>query len=214
MTFAPLVILPGAPVRAIWQGLSRPLVRTIARLSWLRPLVRRGGTALESPVFCWMAATLTLVGWHVPDALALGMQSGTWHAIEQGSFLVAGLLFWWPLIQPWPSPQSGPQWWMVLYLFLATLPCDILSGFLVFSERVAYPAYLSASHHGLTSVVGDQQCAGALMWSVITIVYFVAGMILSTRLLSPGSAPHEAWVGREALGRAAARRDSQRGEVV
>jgi protoheme IX farnesyltransferase len=34
-----------------------------------------------------------------------------------------------------------------VYLFLATLPCDILSGFLVFSDRVAYPVYLSAPRH-------------------------------------------------------------------
>ena len=76
---------------------------------------------------------------------------------------------------------------MILYLFLATLPCDILSGFLVFSERVAYPVYLSTSRQSGLSVLADQQCAGALMWTCVTIVYLVAGAILSTHLLSPQS---------------------------
>jgi cytochrome c oxidase assembly factor CtaG len=74
---------------------------------------------------------------------------------------------------------------MILYLFFATLPCDILSGFLVFSDRVVYPIYFSSSHLLGFSPLVDQQCAAALMWTCVTIVYFVAGAILTMRLLSP-----------------------------
>ena len=73
----------------------------------------------------------------------------------------------------------------MLYLFLATLPCDVLSGFLVFSDRLAYPVYLSAPSRSTLSVFQDQQAAGALMWTVVTIVYLVAGTVVATRLLSP-----------------------------
>jgi hypothetical protein len=45
--------------------------------------------------------------------------------------------------------------------------------------------YLSASRQSDLSVLTDQQCAGALMWSCITIVYLVPAAILSTRLLAP-----------------------------
>jgi cytochrome c oxidase assembly factor CtaG len=118
------------------------------------------------------------------DAFTLALASPFWHAVEQASFLVTGLLFWWPVLQPWPSrPARG--WSTVLYLFLATLPCDILSGFLVFSDRIAYPAYLSTQ--SAAAVLDDQQCAGALMWTVVTIVYLVAGTILSTKLLASPS---------------------------
>jgi hypothetical protein len=74
-----------------------------------------------------------------------------------------------------------------LYLFLATLPCDILSGFLVFSDRVAYPAYLAMPRHFTFSVLEDQQFAAALMWTAVTLIYLVPAAILSTRLLSPRS---------------------------
>jgi len=74
---------------------------------------------------------------------ALGMRSEIWHTVEQAMFFGTGLLFWWPIIQPWPGASTGPRWSLLLYLFLATLPCDILSGFLVFSDRVAYPVYVS-----------------------------------------------------------------------
>ena len=73
---------------------------------------------------------------------------------------------------------------MVVYLFLATLPCDILSAFLAFCDRVVYTVYLSTPNRFGISALKDQQCAGALMWSCVTIVYLVAAAILATRLLS------------------------------
>src|SRR5262249_11513947 len=76
----------------------------------------------------------------------------------------------------------------ILYLFFATLPCDVLSGFLVFCERVIYPHYLSSSHMFGFSALGDQQCAAALMWTSVTLVYLVAGAILTMRLLAPNGA--------------------------
>jgi hypothetical protein len=74
-----------------------------------------------------------------------------------------------------------------LYLFLATLPCDILSGFLVFSERVVYPVYLSGRHPFGISAFDDQELAGALMWTCITIGYLVPAAILTLRLLGVGN---------------------------
>jgi hypothetical protein len=72
---------------------------------------------------------------------------------------------------------------MLLYLFLATLPCDILSGFLVFSERVVYPVYFSSAHRFGMSVLEDQQCAGALMWTCVTIIYLAPAASLTTGML-------------------------------
>ena len=134
------------------------------------------------PVLCWTVATLTLVGWHVPVMLTMAMQSDVLHAVQLSSFLVAGLLFWWPLV------FTEPQWSTVLYLFLATLPCDALAGFLMFSDRVAYPVYFSMPRHFGLTVLEDQQCAAALMWTCVTLIYLVPAAIVSTRMLSPRSA--------------------------
>ena len=155
MTVAPPLILLGEPVSTLWRHPTRATV---------------------SLAVCWIPATATLIGWHIPAAFAFALRSPAWHAVEQASFLVAGLLFWWPVVQPWP-----PRWSTVLYLFLATLPCDILSAFLVFSDRVAYSVYLSTG--SALAALEDQQCAGAVMWTCVTVVYLVAGMIVSMQLL-------------------------------
>jgi cytochrome c oxidase assembly factor CtaG len=183
MTFgAPLIVL-AAPVRPFLLGLPRSFKYAFVH-PILRRIVQRIRRTLERPAGCWCAATATLVGWHIPAAFTLAMQSPVWHAVELASFFVTGLLFWWPVVRSGRRASKPEGWSMVVYLFLATLPCDILSAFLVFSERVAYPVYLSMPRHSSLSVLEDQQLAGALMWTVVTIVYLVAGAILSTRLLS------------------------------
>jgi cytochrome c oxidase assembly factor CtaG len=88
-------------------------------------------------------------------------------------------------VQPWPTVSKWPESSMLLYLFLATLPCDILSGFLVFCDRVVYPVFLSSPQSFGLSALEDQQCAGALMWTCVTIVFLIAGTIFTARLLSP-----------------------------
>jgi putative membrane protein len=140
------------------------------------------------PNIAWLAACTALVGWHIPTFFALGMHSAPWHLFEHLSFLAAGLLFWWPVFQVFARPTAGASRQdlsMILYLFFATLPCDILSGFLAFSDRVVYPMYFSSSHLLGFSPLVDQQCAAALMWACVTVVYLVAGAILTMRLLSP-----------------------------
>ena len=189
MTFAAPLILLGLPVTPFLQGLPHRFAQAVVGPLFRWPPVQRLGRMLVRPTFSWLAATATLVGWHVQAIFTLALRSGGWHLFEQATFLVAGLLFWWPVVQPWPNAPAKPRWSILLYLFLATLPCDILSAFLVFSDRVAYPVYLSASRQSDLSVLADQQCAGALMWTCITIVYLVPAAILSTRLLAPRNSP-------------------------
>jgi putative membrane protein len=207
MTFAPALILLGEPLLAFRHGLPRSGQVVLSPLLQ-RPLVQRFRRALSRPALCWIVSALTLMGWHVPGLFALAMRSELWHSVEQTSFLGAGFLFWWPVIQPWPAVSTGPQWSTLLYLFLATLPCDILSGFLVFSDRVAYPAYFSMPQHFGFSVLEDQQCAAALMWTCITLVYLVPAAILSTRLLSPRSFSRSDFVQSELSGRTPSQNDS------
>jgi putative membrane protein len=200
MTLAPPLIWLGAPLIALRYGLSQQLVYAMGPLFRWRP-VQQLGSALAQPVFCWLAATATLVGWHIPAAFTLGMNSSAWHIAEHASFLVTGLLFWWPVVQPWPSVSKWPEMSVILYLFLATLPCDIMAGLLVFGDRVVYTQYFSASQPFGLSALADQQCAGALMWTCVTVVYLVAGAILTTQLLSPQRSREDElmkpeWVGR------------------
>lgn len=184
MTLAPPLIWLGAPGRPLLHGLPRRFVETVLVPLRQSKAAKRFGKVLGRPKVAWLAACATLVGWHIPTLFALGMQSVAWHLFEHLSFLATGLVFWWPVVQL-SAAESRQDLSMILYLFFATLPCDILSGFLVFSDRVVYPMYFSSSHLLGFSPLVDQECAAALMWTCVTVVYLVAGAILTMRLLSP-----------------------------
>jgi putative membrane protein len=182
MTLAPPLILLGAPLKLLPQRPVQKLVKRIARpLRWT-PMRQLG--RMLNPAVGWFAAAGALVVWHIPAMFMLGLRSQTWHGIEQASFLLTGLLFWWPVVEPSRNNVKWPESSILLYLFLATLPCDILSGFLVFCDRVVYPVFLSSPHSFGLSALEDQQCAGALMWTCVTVVYLIAGGVFTARLLS------------------------------
>ena len=183
MTFAPPLIWLGEPLRAVSEGLPQR-VRPLVVKAFKRTSVRQLWITITRPKFSLLAASMALIGWHIPALFMLGMHSNTWHALEQVSFLATGLLFWWPVVHPWPS-VGKQDFSIIVYLFLATLPCDILSAFLVFCDRVVYPVYASVPNPlGLTALQ-NQQCAGALMWTSVTVVYLAVGAMLSMHLLSP-----------------------------
>jgi putative membrane protein len=191
MTFAPPLILLSAPVMPLLHGLPLHFVQVVIGPLFRWPPLQRIGRVVSNPVFCWVAAAAAFLGWHIPAAFSLGLQSASWHMVEHACFLGAGFLFWWPVVQPWPSVAVYPRWSILPYLFFATIPCDVLSGFLVFCDRVVYSAYLSAPRTFAISALADQQCAAALMWACVTIIYLIPAMIVTTGLLASRNCPQD-----------------------
>ena len=189
MTVGSPLILLGAPAMPLLCGLPKWFMRR----GRTPPLL---GHFLSNPVFCWLAGTAAVIAWHIPTLFQLGLSSNTWHIVEEVCFLSAGLLFWRPIIRTRPREAKGPQWSMSmpLYLFLGTLPCDILSAFLTFCGRVVYPNYVSAARIVNLSPLQDQECAGALMWICVTFAYLIPAVVITMQILSPGRAQREAQV--------------------
>jgi putative membrane protein len=192
MTIGPALLLLGNPFLSIERGLPSSFARSVLHpfLRWAP--MQRLGRVLNQPVFCWLIATAVLLGWHLPLAFDLAMQSESWHAVECLSFFAAGLLFWTPVIRPWPIKDRRPQWSIPVYLFLATLPCDALSAFLTFCGRVVYPHYLHLHQERLLnfsalnfSALQDQEAAGALMWVFVTFAYLIPAVAVTIQILSP-----------------------------
>jgi putative membrane protein len=201
---APLILL-AAPTLPLLYGVPRQIVvdglAPVVQSRPMRVLRRLAG----EPVFCWSTAVAVLIGWHTPSLFQLGLRSEYWHGVEHASFFGSGLLFWWPVVQPWPSTARWPRWSVPPYLFLATLPCDALSAFLAFSDRVVYPAYLSAPRTFGLSALQDQECAGAIMWLCVTIAYVIPAAVITAKLLSP-TPPFDVPIGYGRCQQAGARR--------
>ena len=188
MSVAPPLILLGAPQLPLLHGLPHSVARKIVGPVLRSVPVKRLGLIVTNPAFCWLAASLVLVGWHVPAVFELALRWEWLHELEHASFVIAGLLFWWPVIQPWPSVVRWPRWSVPLYLFAATLPCDALSAFLAFCDRVVYSPYLSAPRIFAWSPLEDQQCAATLMWVSVTLILLVPAVVVTLEILAPHDA--------------------------
>ena len=168
------------------QSIAAPLLLlALPKPSPGPPLLKSCGRLLTHPLFCWLAATLVLAVWHIPAIFELALHCHWLHVVEHASFLGTGLLFWWPVIQPMSATARWPRWSIPLYLFSATLPCDVLSAFLSFCDRVVYRHYLFVPRESGISPLQDQQSAGALMWLCVTLIYLIPAIVVSIEILSP-----------------------------
>jgi putative membrane protein len=185
MAIAPAFVLLGAPALPLLQGVPQLVARRVIgpMLRWAP--IRKFGRWITNPAISLLAASLALIAWHAPAVFEAALRWNWLHHLEHASFLIAGLLFWWPVVQPWPSAPRWPRWSVPLYLFAATLPCDALSGFLAFCDRVVYTSYNSAPRLLNIPPLEDQQLAAALMWTCVTFVLLVPAIIVTLQILSP-----------------------------
>ncbi len=185
MTVGPALILLGDPL-LVFKRIMPPHIWGSLKSSpqgiWLQSL----GHVLTRPDLCWTGAAATIIWWHVPMAFAWALRSPVVHAAELATFVASGFLFWWPVIEPWPAARLWPRWSIPLYLFAATLPCDVVSAFLSFSDRVLYVNYQTTSVHLGMTALEDQQCAGASMWVCVTVIMLLPAAFITVKLLSPG----------------------------
>jgi putative membrane protein len=184
MSIAPPLIVLGAPVVPMLRGLPRPIIRA------LRPLFATGflhhaAGFLTRPRVAWLAMNAAYVGWHIPKAYEFALASENWHNVEHACFFFTSLMFWWPIIAPWPFRQNYSRWLLLPYLLLADLVNTGLSAFLCFSGRLLYPSYGEVPRLLGLSALNDQIAAGAFMWVLGSTVFLIPAMALVMQLLSP-----------------------------
>jgi len=182
MVLPPLLLL-GAPILPLLRGLPRPLLQYGLRHVFSSAAFQRVGRFLTYPLVCLLAFTVSNIVWHLPSLYELALHSEFWHDMQHICFLSTGLLFWWPVVQPWPSRAQWPAWAMIPYLLFADIQNTALAAFLIFSERVLYPSYVAVPRLWGISVLDDQAAAGAIMWVPGSVIFLAPLAVLVIRLL-------------------------------
>jgi cytochrome c oxidase assembly factor CtaG len=183
MVVAPLLWL-GAPLFPLLRGLPRPI-----RVFWAAPLLSAPPcrwlfgrlTHPLTALFLFVAATWF---WHVPPVYDLALRSGGWHYLEHVCFLGTALLFWYPVVRPYPARPRWSPWLLLPVLLLADLSNTVLSALLTFSYRVLYPYYAEVPRLGGLSAVEDQSAAGVLMWVPGSAAFLLPLFGIGVQLLS------------------------------
>jgi len=189
ISVAPPLLLFGAPVVPLLHGLPAWFVRSVLGPLFRAAFVRESARFLVRPRVAWTAMNVSFLGWHIPKAYEFALRSENWHDFEHFCFFVTSLLFWWPIIAPWPSRPVSTRWILVPYLLLADFVNTGVSAFLCFSGRLLYPSYGEIPRPFGLSALTDQTAAGAFMWVVGSIVFLIPAVAITAQLLSPTRQP-------------------------
>jgi cytochrome c oxidase assembly factor CtaG len=183
MSFAPPLLLLGYPVVPLLRGLPRGvtvhLLGPLIRIKMLRRLEH----ILITPLVAWLAMNLVFLGWHVPAAYDFALEHEHWHEFEHLCFLGTSILFWWPLVRPWPRRESYAGWLLLFYLVMADIVNTVLSAFLAFCDRPVYPYYLREPNPFNISPLSDQRAGAVVMWVIGSLIFLVPAVVLTIRLL-------------------------------
>ncbi len=182
---APPLILLGYPMLPMLLGLPRWLVRDGVGPFLSYPPLHRLGRFLVHPFFAGPLFMVSNLVWHAPGLYELALRSPGWHRFEHVCFLGTAILFWWPVIQPWPSRPALPRWVMIPYLLAADLQNTALAAFLSFFDGVLYPTYEAAPRISDLSALEDQAGAGAVMWVPGSMAFLIPVAVIAITYLSP-----------------------------
>ena len=134
-----------------------------------------GQTPVRLSTASWIVGMFTLVLWHLPRFFDASLQSHSLRIFEQGSLLLAGAVFWWPVLGPRKRQRLKPVPWASVYLFAACVVCSLIGLSLTYTSAGAHRDYLNPPDTlGILPMIRDQwhftpetdqETGGLLMWA-------------------------------------------------
>jgi cytochrome c oxidase assembly factor CtaG len=168
---APLLVL-----LALSRVIMRPLTRRLQG-------VERALGPLAHPA-CALVLWLALIYfWHIPALYDAALNHSAIHAIQHVSFFTAGVLVWWPLIQPVPMRNRLTGMWTFGYIGAAKLGLASLGMYLTWTSTVAYTYYEHVPRIWGLSAISDENVGGAIMMVEQSLLLVSVLAVLFGRML-------------------------------
>lgn len=173
-------------VQHLFLTIVGPPLLLLGTPEWfVKPLLRNKVVFKIAKVLTYPAVAFVLYNadfwlWHAPPLYNATLENQNIHILEHLTFIVFGILYWWPIFSPskdLPRLSIGGQ---ILYLFLSGMPSVLLGAGLTFSPPL-YAPYLAAPRVWGISAATDQQLGGLIMWVPVSIGYIVIMSVLFIR---------------------------------
>jgi putative membrane protein len=164
------VVAGTAPLIAI--GLSGTSADLPARWPWLTPVL--------ASVFELLAVWV----WHIPALRALSENSAMVAAVEQVTFLAAGLMLWLSCLGGLQHGRDGRRMAGAFGLLFTSMHMTLLGALLALSPRPLYGSGEVTCFGISLSPVVDQQAGGVIMLLVGAAVYLAGGVSLLAATLN------------------------------
>ena len=150
------------------------LAEALARYRLVRLLTR---PLVALPL--WLGSYLL---WHVPAAYETALSHHWLLQLEHLTYLAAGTLLWWPVLQsrPWSLPNGAKA----AYLFAAFVFASPLGLLLALLPSPLYDFYVEAPRLWGLTPLADQQLAGIAMAVSESIVFFAMFTVYFVRFMA------------------------------
>lgn len=154
--------------------LAAPLALAGVTGAMLRPVLAQPGAmrlrVLTHPFVALPLWTALTVVWLLPPLYAAQLSDPILHAFAHGTFFVAGLVLWAPIIEPLPGPAwfGTPQ--KLVYLAAMWMVGLIIANVYWFSGTVFYPDHEPGAELWGISPLSDQANGGTVMMVAMLLV--------------------------------------------
>ncbi len=129
------------------------------------------GLFLVNPVFTWLLFFTVLIGSHITPVMEWVLTDHDAMAyVERPLYLVAALLFYYPLIGNDMCARRPRPAVRLLSLGLMMIPETALGAVIFLSPVTLYPSYVAATTAVGADPLVDQQVAGAMMWALAMVI--------------------------------------------
>ena len=165
----------GAPLLLL--GLSNPVLAFFLPREVLVPLARNRPLrstfrTLRKPLVAIPVYVLVLYGWHLTFAFEGAVRHDLVHVAQHACFIFAGILVWWPALEPKRRRLRGELWKIGHILSARMLGMFLGMAFVLIRYPVYTGVYDPVERRGI-SAMADQQTAGAMMVALdIAIMVF------------------------------------------
>ncbi len=145
-----------------------PLVITgLPRWAWERVAASRPWGAvlrrLTRPLTALVLFNLVFSVIHVPVLYDLALEHATVHLGEHALLVLAGCVFWWPVLHVLPAEPDLGDVGRMLYLFVSEILQTVVFALITFAPQPLYAWYVHAPRIWGISALEDQQAAGVIM---------------------------------------------------
>jgi putative copper resistance protein D len=172
--FAPPLLALGAPITLALLATSTPVRKRIVRVVHSAPL-----RVLSHPLLAWLVFTGSLYALYYSPLFGLSLRNSFVHALVHLHFLLAGLLFWWPIVGVDPTRWRLHPAARLGYLFLM-LPFHAFLGVAIMSsEALLDPVMLQLAPTWL-HVLADQRAGGGVLWGAGDLISVAAALGIMT----------------------------------
>jgi putative copper resistance protein D len=167
---APPLLALAAPVTLALQAAGPRHRRQMLR-ALHRPPVR----ALTNPVTAWVVFSVSMASVYLTPLYPLSLSHPVLHAFLHLHMLVAGVLFWWPVVGLDPGRRPMPHGGRLVYVLTALPVHGFVAVVLLGARSPVAPAHTLA----------DQQVGAGIMWAAGDLIALAAlGVVVAAWIRS------------------------------